>query len=102
MRRGATIGLLLGAFAAAALAPAAAAPLTYELPPETAQLRPGPGVETASVCGACHSVDYIATQPPHKGKAFWDAEVQKMIQAYKAPIDPKDAQAITDYLAATY
>ncbi len=81
---------------------AAANPLTYELPNETANLKPGPGVETAEVCLACHSADYITTQPPNRGKAFWAAEVQKMIKLYKAPIDPSDATAIADYLAATY
>jgi hypothetical protein len=89
--------------AVAALGTAAiAAPLTYELPNETAVLKPGAGADTAAVCGACHSVDYITTQPSKKGKAFWDAEVQKMVKVYKAPIEPADAAAIVDYLAATY
>ena len=83
-------------------APAIADPLTYELPNETAELKPGPGVETAIVCRACHSADYISTQPSKKGKAFWEAEVQKMIKVFKAPIDPADAATIADYLAATY
>ena len=102
MMRGATTSVLLGALAGAALASAASAPLTYDLPPETAELKPGPGAETAKVCGFCHSVDYIATQPSRRGKAFWDAEVQKMIKVFNAPINPKDAATITDYLAATY
>ena len=83
-------------------APAIADPLTYELPNETADLKPGPGVETAIVCRACHSADYISTQPSKKGKAFWEAEVQKMMKVFKAPIDPADAATIVDYLAATY
>jgi len=83
-------------------APAIADPLTYELPNETAELKPGPGVETAIVCRACHSADYISTQPSKKGKAFWEAEVQKMMKVFKAPIDPADAATIVDYLAATY
>ena len=91
----------LVAFAALATT-AIAGPLTYELPDETADLKPGPGAETAGVCLACHSADYISTQPPHMGKAFWEAEVQKMINSYKAPIDPADAPAIADYLAANY
>lgn len=83
-------------------APAMSAQLTYDLPPETAELRPAPGVETAILCKACHSVDYIATQPSKKGKAFWEAEVQKMINTFKAPINTTDASLIIDYLAATY
>jgi mono/diheme cytochrome c family protein len=81
---------------------AIAEPTVYQLPPETAELKPGPGVETAAVCQACHSADYIATQPPGKGKAFWQAEVQKMIKLYKAPIADSDAATIANYLAATY
>ena len=81
---------------------AIAEPMVYQLPPETAELKPGPGVETAAVCQACHSADYIATQPPGKGKAFWQAEVQKMIKLYKAPIADSDASVIANYLAATY
>ena len=87
---------------AAATSSALADPMVYRLPPETAELKPGPGVETAAVCTACHSADYIATQPPGKGKAFWQAEVQKMIKVYKAPIGEDDAATIAKYLAATY
>jgi hypothetical protein len=87
---------------AAAASSALAEPMVYSLPPETAELRPGPGVETAGVCKACHSADYISTQPSGKGKAFWQAEVQKMIKVYKAPIGEDDAAAIATYLARTY
>jgi hypothetical protein len=83
-------------------APGFASPIAYQLPQEAAALKPGPGVESAQVCIACHSADYISTQPPKKGKAFWGAEVQKMIKAYKAPITESDAAAIADYLAASY
>jgi cytochrome c5 len=80
-------------------------PVTYELPPETAQLRPGqgPGREAAqNNCMTCHSVDYIAIQPPKKGKAFWESEVNKMVQTYKAEISADDAKVIADYLASAY
>jgi len=83
-------------------APAIAGPITYQLPDETADLKPGPGNESAQVCRACHSVDYITTQPSKKGKAFWGAEVQKMIKVFKAPIAEADAATITDYLATNY
>jgi sulfite dehydrogenase (cytochrome) subunit B len=80
-----------------------AEPLSYKLPEDVAVLRPGPGIEVAqSNCLSCHSADYMNFQPPKKGRAFWEAEVQKMIKAYRAPIDEKDAKAIVDYLAATY
>jgi sulfite dehydrogenase (cytochrome) subunit B len=94
--------LLFAALAAAASVPAVAAPLTYELPDETADLKPGPGVETAILCRACHSVDYISTQPSGRGRPFWDAEVQKMVKVFQAPISSGDAAVIVDYLATAY
>ncbi|MGA8173049.1 MAG: cytochrome c [Methylocystis sp.] len=88
----------------AALAGAGEAkPLTYELPEETATLRPGPDAETArNNCMSCHSVDYINTQPPRRGREFWEGEVKKMIKSYHAPISDADAKTIADYLAKTY
>jgi mono/diheme cytochrome c family protein len=89
--------------ALAASGPSLAQPLSYRLPNETAAFRLGPGVEEAqNNCASCHSADYINFQPPNKGLPFWDAEVQKMIRAYHAPIDEKGAKSITDYLAKTY
>jgi sulfite dehydrogenase (cytochrome) subunit B len=80
-----------------------AKPLTYTLPEETPSLRPGPSMETAqNNCLTCHSVDYVNTQPPNRGKGFWEAEVTKMIKVYHAPISDADAKAIADYLAKTY
>ena len=95
-----TILVLLSLVAIAS--PALGDPMVYQLPPETAELKPGPGVDSAIVCTTCHSADYISTQPPGKGKAFWQAEVQKMIKVYKAPIGDDDAATIANYLAATY
>ena len=95
------IGLPLLALACAGAAVAAGA--TYELPEETAAFRPGPGLDTVlNNCGACHSADYVSSQPPGHGAAFWDAEVQKMIKVYGAPIDAPDAKTIAEYLAKTY
>lgn len=80
-----------------------AAPKTYEFPDETAKLKPGPGIEAAeNNCTACHSADYVNSQPPKKGQAFWDGEVQKMIKVYHAQIGEADAKTIAEYLAKTY
>jgi mono/diheme cytochrome c family protein len=82
-----------------------AKPITYVLPEETATFKPGPGVEVAqNNCTACHSADYIQTQPRGAKfkKDFWQAEVIKMIKVYGAPIDDGDAGKIVDYLTATY
>lgn len=89
--------------------PLAAAPQDYALPEPTAQLRAPadpahrPGFEAAQGnCMVCHSVDYIAMQPPGKGAGFWESEVTKMVKVYHAPVGEADAKAIAAYLAATY
>jgi len=89
---------------AAMLGSALAAPINYKAPDEVAAFKPGPNLEVVQGnCTACHSSDYIATQPPMKDKkGFWQAEVTKMIKVYGAPIDDVDVGKIVDYLATTY
>ena len=96
--------LALAPLALAGVMTANAAPVDYKLPEETAALKPGPNLEVAqNNCTACHSADYIKTQPIMKSKKdFWQAEVTKMIKVYGAPIDDADVGRIVDYLAATY
>jgi sulfite dehydrogenase (cytochrome) subunit B len=80
-----------------------AAPVTIDLPEPRITLKPASGSDiTTNTCGACHSLDYIAIQPPHMGDAFWDAEVTKMIKTYGAPINDNDADAIRKYLKSNY
>lgn len=81
-----------------------AAPVNYQLPDEVAAFKPGPNLELVQGnCSACHSADYISTQPPMTDKkGFWQAEVTKMIKVYGAQIDDADVGKIVDYLAATY
>ena len=103
MRR--TALLALASVAAFGLALAQAAPISYKLPDETAAFAPGPNLETVqNSCTACHSADYVKTQPRNvKSKRdFWLAEVTKMIKVYGAPIDDADVPKIVDYLATTY
>lgn len=50
-------------------------------------------------CLACHSADMVLNQPALP-KATWEAEVHKMINVYKAPIDDADVPAIVNYLAS--
>lgn len=103
MRKPTLFSILAAALACAATGAALAKPVTYVLPKETATLRPGPGMEAAqNNCLSCHSVDYIGMQPPKNGKAFWEAEVTKMIKVYKAPISEADGKTIAEYLAQTY
>lgn len=53
-------------------------------------------------CAACHTLAYIPMNSPFLNAAGWDAEVNKMIKAYGAPIDDADASAIKAYLAKNY
>jgi hypothetical protein len=58
----------------------------------------GPGSDAVNNnCLACHSAGMVLNQPALP-KEEWRAEVDKMRTAYKAPIDPKDIDAIVGYL----
>jgi mono/diheme cytochrome c family protein len=96
---------LLTLAAALVLASAHAAPVNYTLPDETAAYKPGPNLDVVKAnCAACHSADYVQTQPRGEKfkKDFWQAEVTKMIKVYGAPIDDADVPKIVEYLTATY
>ena len=70
---------------------------------DSIKLKDGPGLKlVVENCGACHSLDYIATNSPFLDRPKWDAAVTKMIKAFGAPIQPDDVKAIVDYLAANY
>jgi sulfite dehydrogenase (cytochrome) subunit B len=89
--------LATAAIAGLALGSANAAPASYTLPDETAAFKPGPNVEVVqNNCTACHSADYVNTQPrgPKFKKDFWQAEVTKMIKVYGAPIEDADVTEI--------
>src|SRR5882724_9300071 len=95
----------LAAIATLSIAAAVAAPVNYALPEETAAFKPGPNLEVAqNNCTACHSADYVKTQPQGEKfkRDFWQAEVTKMIKVYGAPIDDADVGKIVEYLTATY
>ncbi len=67
------------------------------------KLKPGPGLDKVEAnCAACHTLAYIPMNSPFLNAAGWDATVNKMINALKAPIDPADAKAIKEYLAKNY
>lgn len=99
-----TVLLAFSLALATGIGAATAASVNYQVPDEVATFKPGPNLEIVQGnCGACHSADYIKTQPPMKDKkAFWQAEVTKMIKVYGAPIDDADVGKIVDYLATTY
>jgi len=94
----------LAAAAAAPLARAAEHPATFksvnaDLPFGDRMFPAGPGSEvTTNNCVACHSAGMVLTQPPLP-RATWQAEVDKMRAAYKAPVSDEDVKPIVDYLA---
>ena len=85
--------------------PAFAADAKYDVGPYpsfTLELAEGDGrQEVLSFCVTCHSTRYINMQPPLPG-ATWEAEVNKMIKAYGAPIPEATAKKITAYLQEHY
>ena len=67
------------------------------------QLRDGPGRElVATRCAACHSLDYIQMNSPFPDRKLWETEVNKMINAFGAPIAKEDVTGIVDYLVQFY
>jgi len=75
--------------------------VSVDLPPGDDMFPNGPGVDAVNNnCLACHSADMVLNQPALT-KAEWEAQVNLMRTAYKAPIDPKDVDAILNYLVST-
>jgi mono/diheme cytochrome c family protein len=89
--------VLLVASAALALAPLARAD------EDAIRLEPGDNLEVVEQnCAACHSLDYIQMNSPFLDQKGWQAEVTKMVNAFKAPIAEADQQKIIEYLSAHY
>jgi hypothetical protein len=65
-------------------------------------LKDGPGRDKAMQCLACHSLDYIQMNSRFMDKAGWTASINKMINAFAAPIPKADVDAIAGYLAEQY
>ncbi len=85
-------------FAAALVALPAAANAEQEI-----KLKKGPGVDVVEAnCQPCHSLAYIPMNSPILNAAGWDAAVNKMINAFKAPSGADDAKVIKEYLTKNY
>jgi hypothetical protein len=75
--------------------------LNLELPSNDMTFSDGPGADAMNGnCLTCHSADHVLNQPTLP-REVWEEVVQKMINAYKAPVTPQDAATIVDYLART-
>jgi hypothetical protein len=71
-------------------------------PSFTPELAAGDGKqEVQSFCLTCHSTRYIIMQPSLPA-ATWEAEVNKMIKVYGAPIPETTGKIITSYLQEHY
>jgi len=66
------------------------------------ELADAPGREKTAQCGACHSLDYVRMNSRFLDLAGWTAVVNKMINAFGAPIPKDDVDAIARYLAVNY
>ena len=70
---------------------------------ENVQLKPEAGLQTVEAyCTACHSLDYPRINSVFLKRQDWEAVVDKMINAFGAPIKPADAKVIVDYLTENY
>jgi mono/diheme cytochrome c family protein len=87
--------------AAALLLASLGAPAFADEQPIDLKKAPGSDVVEGN-CAACHSLDYIEMNSPFLNAAGWDAEVNKMIKLFGAPISEADAKTIADYLKANY
>ncbi len=74
--------------------------VAVRLPEDAALFPPREGAEAMNRnCAACHSTSMILLQPALTTEQ-WKAEIKKMREVYKAPIDPADEPAILTYLEA--
>jgi hypothetical protein len=69
---------------------------------EKVVLKDAPGRDKAMQCLACHSLDYIQMNSRFLDKSGWTASVNKMINAFAAPIQKEDVDAIATYLSENY
>lgn len=70
---------------------------------ENVALKAGAGRETVEAyCSACHSLDYPRINSAFLNRQGWEAEVNKMIKVFGAPIQPPDAKIIVHYLTENY
>ena len=91
-------GVALAPFCAQAEDKLALKSVNVDLPAGDDTFPNGPNADAVNNnCLACHSADLVLNQPALP-KAQWASEVDKMIAAYKAPIEPRDVGAILDCL----
>ena len=98
-----TMGLLTGVTLSSTLAWSQQLPelksVNVDLPAGDIQFPGGAAADAINNnCLACHSADMVLNQAGLP-RAEWEAEVRKMINVYRAPIDDADVASIVAYLA---
>jgi mono/diheme cytochrome c family protein len=74
------------------------AKVTVELPTSQAVFPPGNGADIANgQCLICHSAGMVLRQPPLT-QAEWTSEIDKMRNAYGAPMPADQVEALAKYL----
>ena len=87
-------------FVARAATPLQPKSVKIDLPDSDKMFPGGPGSDAINNnCLACHSAGMVLNQPA-LSKQAWAAEVNKMINNYKAPVAPEDVATIVDYLTS--
>ncbi len=94
-------GVALASFGTPAAEKLTLKSVNVDLPAGDRMFPNSPGADAINNnCLACHSAGMVLNQPALP-KAEWQAEIDKMRTAYKAPIDAKDVPAILEYLVTT-
>src|ERR1700675_1276726 len=95
----ALLGLVSIPVAARAAPPLELKSVKLDLPDSDRMFPDGPGSDAINNnCLACHSADMVLDQA-ELSKQAWAAEVDKMINVYKAPVAPEDVGPIVEYLS---
>ena len=64
---------------------------------------PGAGREVfIARCTICHSIDYVEMHARFGTRQVWETAVNKMRNAFKAPLTDEEAKQILDYLERQY
>jgi hypothetical protein len=94
------VGVVLTPFAGKAAQPFELKSTTVQFPESDRLFPNGPRSDVINVnCLICHSAGMVLNQPRLTTEA-WAAEVNKMINVYKAPVAPADVGPIVDYLTS--
>jgi hypothetical protein len=92
------LGVASMPFVARAATPFELKSVKIDLPDSDRMFPDGPGSDAINNnCLACHSAGMVLNQPA-LSKQAWAAEVNKMINNYKAPVAPEDVGPIVEYL----